>query len=170
MFYNNDDENEQLRKESVNNAVEHTLEKIKEAIEEGVTTIRVYTGIAYNDLLAEHIFENEMEQHGYKIDGESQVRHGFVVDIDLVLDNNLVEDNSHIHEAVNYALGKIENAKEEGLTTIRVHTGIAYSDSNAEQLFIEKMKQQGYEVDGESQVRHGFVVDIDLQPTQKYKL
>lgn len=83
MFYNNNDENEQLRRESVNNAVEHTLEKIKEAIEEGVTTIRVYTGIAYNDLLAEHIFENEMEQHGYKIDGESQVRHGFVVDIDL---------------------------------------------------------------------------------------
>lgn len=82
----------------------------------------------------------------------------------------LKKEGSEIaNEAINYTVRKIEGAKEEELSTIRIWTGIPYGQYYAQEEFKDYLNEQGYNFTGEDQVRHGYVIDIEFDYTNKPK-
>lgn len=73
----------QHREHRLDQACEHCNHKIAEALDRGETEVRVWTGLDYQDTDLAARLDDMLRDKGYEVDGEMQVRHGYVLDIIL---------------------------------------------------------------------------------------
>lgn len=72
---------EHHRSERLDRACEHCNHRIAEALDRDESEVRVWTGFDYTERDLAHRLENLLIEKGYRVDGEMQVRHGYVIDI-----------------------------------------------------------------------------------------
>lgn len=71
----------QLKGNQVEDALERCNKKIREAMAQGDTKVRIWTGIEYGD--SDYIYvDSALEAAGYRVDSEVGLRHGHVVDVE----------------------------------------------------------------------------------------
>lgn len=71
------------RDHRLDHACEHCNHKIAEALDRGESEVRVWTGLSYQDTDLAWRLDEMLRDKGYEVDGEMQVRHGYVVDITI---------------------------------------------------------------------------------------